>query len=125
MGNRSVLAAAILALGLAAGGLFVGQGFARGRSTERFVEVKGLSEREVVADLALWPLRFAASADDLAAAQAQITRSTEAVMAFLMRNGIEPGATELQNLQVSDSHTVRFQREQSSPRFVIEQTVMV
>jgi hypothetical protein len=125
MADRSVIAAATLALGLAVGGLLVGHGFARGRSTERFVEVKGLSEREVVADLALWPLRFAASADDLAVAQAQITRSTQEVMTFLMRNNIAAGSTELQNLQVSDSHTVRYQRDQAGPRFVIEQTVMV
>jgi hypothetical protein len=125
MADRSVIAAAILGLGLTAGGLLIGQGFARGRSTERFVEVKGLSEREVTADLALWPLRFAASADDLAVAQTQITRSTQEVMTFLMRNGIGAAATELQNLQVSDSHTVRYQRDQGGPRFVIEQTVMV
>ena len=37
MADRSVAAVAILALGLAAGGLLIGQRFARGRSTERFV----------------------------------------------------------------------------------------
>jgi hypothetical protein len=31
----------------------------------------------VTADLALWPLRFVASGNDLATAQAQITRSCE------------------------------------------------
>ena len=89
------------------------------------MEVKGLAEREVTADLALWPLRFVASAGDLAAAQAQITRSYQEVLAFLKRQGIDASATQLQNLQVSDSNTNQYQREGVGPRFVIEQTVMV
>jgi hypothetical protein len=119
------LAALVLALGLAVGGAFVGLGFARGRAADRYVEVKGLAEREVTADLALWPLRIVASGNDLATVQAQITRSYEAVLAFLKRNGIEASATQLQNLQVSDSTTNQYQRESAGPRFVIEQTIIV
>lgn len=125
MTDRSALAALLLALGIAVGGGLVGWGFARGRSADRYVEVKGLSEREVTADLALWPLRLVASGDDLATAQGQITRSYEAVLEFLKRHGIDASATQLQNLQVSDSNTNQYQREGAGPRFVIEQTVIV
>jgi uncharacterized protein len=125
MTERAFGAGIVLALGVAIGGGLIGWGFARGRSTDRYVEVKGLAEREVAADLALWPLRFVASANDLAAAQAQITRSTEQVVEFLKRYGIDASATELQNLQVSDSNTNQFQRDTTGPRFVIQQTVMV
>jgi len=124
--ERSVIAAVIVAFGLTVAGFFVGDGFARGRRADRFVEVKGLAEREVAANLALWPLRFAASGDDLAGAQAQITRSHKEVIAFLERNGIPAAASELQNLQVTDANTMRYGRERpGGPRFVIEQTVMV
>ena len=125
MTDRSSLAAFVLALGIAIAGGLVGWGFASGRSADRYVEVKGLAEREVTADLALWPLRFVASAGELAAAQAQITRSYQEVLAFLKRQGIDASATQLQNLQVSDSNTNQYQREGVGPRFVIEQTVMV
>ena len=110
--DRPLLAALIVAVGAIAGGFFVGDGFARGRRADRFVEVKGLAEREVTATLALWPLRFAASGDDLAAAQAQITRGQKEVVAFLERNGIPAAAAELQNLQVTDANTMRYGREQ-------------
>ena len=73
MTDRSFLASVVLAVGVAIGGGLVGWGFARGRTADRYVEVKGLAEREVTADLALWPLRFVASGNDLATAQAQIT----------------------------------------------------
>lgn len=56
MATRDLAGAGIVALGLAAGGLFVGSGFARMRTSDRYVTVKGISEREVKADLAIWPL---------------------------------------------------------------------
>ena len=56
--------------------------FSRGRTATRYVEVKGLAEREVAADLALWPLRFVTTGDDLAVAQTEITRDTREVYAF-------------------------------------------
>lgn len=123
--DRTGVAALVLALGFVVAGLFVGDGFARGRRTDRFVEVKGLAEQEVTADLALWPLRYAVSADDLAAAQAQMTSSTQQILAFLGRHGIDASATELQNLQVLDANTARYQPERRGPRFIIEQTLMV
>jgi hypothetical protein len=123
--DRRGIAALVLALGLGIAGFFVGDGFARGRRTDRFVEVKGLAEREVAADLALWPLRYAVSAEVLADAQAQITTSTRLVREFLARHGIDASATELQNLQVIDANTARYQPERRGPRFIIEQTLMV
>ena len=125
MTDRSLLAAAVVAVGVSIGGGLVGWGFARGRSADRFVEVKGLAEREVTADLALWPLRFVAAGGDVATAQAQITRSYEQVLAFLKRHGIDESATHLQNLQVSDAATNQYQREGVGPRFVIDQTIIV
>lgn len=119
------IAAIVLSIGIALGGLFVGFGFARGRATERFVEVKGLSEKPVKANLALWPLRFVVSANELAAAQSQATSATNEVLAFVKRHGIDPSAAELQNLQVTDAMTEMYRQDRSGPRFVIMQTVMV
>ncbi len=101
MTDRSFLASVALAIGVAICGGFVGCGFARRRTADRYVEVKGLAEREATADLALWPLRFVASGSDLATAQTQITRSYDLVLDFLERHGIEASATHLQNLHVS------------------------
>lgn len=122
---RSLISAVLVALGLSLGGWFIGEGFARGRASDRFVEVKGLAEREVTADLALWPLRYVSTGNDLTAAQAQITRNTRQVFAFLSRNGIDTTAVQLQALEVSDAFANRFSGERAGPRYVIQQTVMV
>lgn len=123
--ERPIASAIILALGFGVGGLFVGHGFASGRARDRFVEVKGLAEREVTADLALWPLRYVTTGNDLSAAQAQITGSTKQVLTFLSRQGIDTSAVQLQALEVSDAEANRFPGERRGPRFVIQQTVMV
>jgi uncharacterized protein len=125
MSGRAVVAAALVALGLAVSGWFVGHGFATGRATDRYVEVKGLAEREVTADLALWPLRYVSTGDDLAATQAQVSRNTRQVLAFLSRSGIDTAAVQLQALEVSDAFANRFPGERGGPRYVIQQTVMV
>ena len=123
--ERSLWSAVVLALGLAIGGLFIGHGFASGRAADRYVEVKGLAEREVTADLALWPLRYVSTGDDLAATQAQITRNTRQVYAFLTQNKIDTTSVQLQALEVSDAFANRFPGERGGPRYVIQQTVMV
>jgi uncharacterized protein len=121
----SLVPAIVLAVGMAAAGLFVGHGFSSGRAADRFVEVKGLAETDVEADLALWPLRFVATDNDLAQAQAQIGRYTRQVMAFLAKNGVDTTTAELQNLEVSDGLANRYQPSQMGPRFIIQQTLMV
>lgn len=75
--------ASVLALGLALGGWFIGRGLTDARSTDRFVTVKGLSEREVKADLVIWPLRFAVTADDLVTLQRHSDESARKVRGFL------------------------------------------
>ena len=123
--DRTVVSAVVLAVGVAVGGWFVGHGFLRGRMASRYVEVKGLAEREVGADLALWPLRFVTTGNDLAVAQAEITRDTRKVYGFLARHGIDTSAVQLLALEVSDAQANRFQAERGGTRFVILQTVMV
>ncbi len=54
--DRGTLRAIIIALGIATAGLLAGNGFARGRSSDRYVTVKGVAEKEVRADFAIWPL---------------------------------------------------------------------
>ena len=123
--GRPLLPAAVLALGLALAGWFVGQGFLRAPTAARYVEVKGLAEREAAADLALWPLRFVATGDDLAVTQTEITRDTREVFAFLSRHGIDTSGVQLLALEVSDAEANRFQGDRGGTRFVIQQTVMV
>ena len=54
---RLPVSAALLALGIAAAGWFTGNGIVKARATDRYVTVKGLAERDVQADRAVWSSR--------------------------------------------------------------------
>jgi hypothetical protein len=123
--STTTVAAIIVALGITLGGLFAGAGFARGRAADRFVTVKGVAEREVQADLALWPLRVAAADNDLAAAQATVSRSLAKIRGFLQRNGIDTTQAELQEVNVTDNFAVSYRPSESPTRYVVRQTLMV
>jgi hypothetical protein len=123
---RDLAGAAIIALGVALGGLFVGSGFARARAADRFVTVKGISEREVRADLAIWPLRLVAADNDLSRAHAQIESSVSRIRTFLASNQIDTTQSELQDFSVTDAATNQYgSGERAGSRYVIRQTVVV
>lgn len=124
--STTTIAALIIAAGLALGGLFAGAGLARARAADRYVTVKGVAERDVQADLALWPLRVAAADNDLAAAQATVARSFARIRAFLQRNGLDTTQAELQEVQVIDNFAQSFRPPGGTPtRYIVRQTLMV
>lgn len=126
MKDRTLLSAAVLALGFLLAGLFIGRGFVASRTADHFVTVKGLAEREVIADIALWPLRFVATHDDLGQAQTKIQRSKEAILAFLQRHGIEATQVELQGLEVTDVLANPYRNGGPvESRYIIRQSLMV
>lgn len=123
--EKSNAAPLFLAGAVALAGLFVGMGFERGRRAEPFVEVKGLAERAVTADVALWPLRYSAAANELSTAQQALSRSTSEVLAFLARHGLDSNSVQVRELDVFDANANRYQTNRDGPRFIIQQTVMV
>ncbi len=120
------LALVALALCIALAGWFVGNGVTHIRTADRFVTVKGVAEREVKSDLALWPIRFAVTDDNISLAQNRINQNVGKVMTFLSANGIDSTEAELQTLRVTDVLANPYSRpERPGNRFIIEQTVTV
>ncbi len=62
------------------------QGFSRQGS---FVEVKGLSERIVKADVAIWSLSFEVKSNDIDSLYADIEKNITSIKAFLKEKGFE------------------------------------
>lgn len=58
------------------------------KSYERSVTVKGLAEREVTADVAIWPIQFTVASNDLEGLYAQVEENTAKVTDFLQQNAI-------------------------------------
>ena len=120
------LAILALAVSLIMGGWFIGHGYRSGQTVDRFVTVKGLAERDVSADLAIWPLQLVAASDRLADAQASIDRDESAVMAFLGENGVDTSRVSVQGVEVIDNMANQYRSDgQMGPRYVVQQVLMV
>ncbi len=117
---------AILAAGIALGGLLAGNGFARARAADRFVTVKGVSEREVRADLAIWPLHLVGADNDLSAANAKLNTSIAGVRAFLVRHGVDTSQIQMTDFSAADAYANQFASDRKpANRYIVHQTVLV
>ncbi len=91
--SRAVLlgAVAIFALGLTTSGYALGDGLRRSKMAEhRTVTVRGVSERDVTADLATWPVSFSHQGAELGPVQQSVDQQARTVRAFFLRAGFKP-----------------------------------
>lgn len=123
--QSNILIALLMALGVILAGWFIGEGFREGRAGDRFVTVKGLSERNVKADMALWPIRFVVAGNDLNTVQRKLQQDRGKIHSFLKEHGISEEGIELQNLEVTDRTAQSYQSGTYKNRFILAQTLMV
>jgi len=117
---------ALVALGLAGGGWFIGSGLYEARASERYVTVRGFAEREVPADLAIWPIVFTATADELGELQRRVDASAAIVRAFLASRFAEE-AISVSAPRVTDREAQGMYGGDGRPlaRYVAEVTVIL
>src|SRR5512139_782954 len=93
----------ILGLCIACAGIAIGLGIYKGRASDRFVTVKGLAEREVKADLAIWPITFRVTGNDLSVLQRDIDAGRTAVTSFLLSEGFSKEMISYSVPRISDT----------------------
>lgn len=120
--NRSIIIACsiigiCLLVGLSAGGYFIGKGCARFRSDIRTVTVKGLVEKKVRADQAVWVLRFIRASEDLKDAHARISADREAAVAFLKQHGFKEAEISRQPTRTIDKQAREYGQNAGMEKF--------
>lgn len=89
--NMVILASAgLLTVGLVAGGYLLGDGLTRAREADRSVTVRGLAEKDVIADLATWTIAYSANGFDLQSVRDDIDGSTKELTAYFSSLGFKP-----------------------------------
>jgi len=100
MNNKRIAEAfilgAFLCLGLIVLGYLISSSVIGIKALDRTVTVKGLSEREVPANRAIWPIKFSEADNDLSHLYSVIQQKTELIIAFLKKNGF--GDNEISTL---------------------------
>jgi hypothetical protein len=119
------VAAGLVAAGVACAGGFVAYGLTGLRTADRSVTVRGLAERDAKSDLAIMPLRFTQSGDDLAQVQANIDADVVKVRGFLAAQGFKPAEIDLGRLEVVDNFAREYGPQTVRARFILAQTLVV
>ncbi len=97
-----LMAAFLVGLGLALAGLAVSHGLERFRMSDRSVTVKGLAEKDVQSDFAVWTLSFRRAGNDFGGVQQALSADRDKVTAFLKTHGFTEAEVEARPLQVQD-----------------------
>ncbi|HOY47723.1 MAG TPA: SIMPL domain-containing protein [Alphaproteobacteria bacterium] len=123
-----LMIAIVLAGGFALGGYFIGNGVYQSMA-KRTVTVKGLAEKDVVADMAIWNIKISRVGGDLTALQSGVDSDLNKIKSFLKNAGFS--VDEIQNLriQVRDKFAgysdAELKSQKNEGRYVIETGVMV
>jgi hypothetical protein len=123
--DRPILRTLTLALAIVAAGALIGHGLAYFRIADRTVTVKGVAERDVKADVGLWPLSFTAASDDLVAAQTKVESDRRQTTRFLSQFGIDSTAISLQALNVTDTRANLYGGQVPPNRYVVKMSLIV
>jgi hypothetical protein len=84
-------------------GFFVGNMHKTGKKYDRFVQVKGLSQREVKADLAVWPINITLTANDLKLLKRDIEAQNDEVYNFFIGQGFDKSELTKGSTNISDA----------------------
>ncbi|BDQ35832.1 SIMPL domain-containing protein [Pseudodesulfovibrio nedwellii] len=108
---HTILAGVVLALGIIAGCWVLGSALVDFKAMDRYVTVKGLAEREVAADLAMWPISYSAGANTLPELDAELDRSRSAIMIFLKEQGLGDAEVMTAAPRIQDNQSMMGDRQ--------------
>ena len=91
MKNNLIIPALLIGFGLIISGYFIGNTHKKAIEHNRYVQVKGLSEREVQADLAVWPINTILTGNDLKSLKTEIEDQNKKVYQFFLDQGFTDG----------------------------------
>lgn len=120
-----LIPAALLAGGIAFAGVQIGQGIERFRLADRSIVVKGLAERDVKSDFAVWTLSFRRAENEFAAVQRALAEDRAQVVSFLRQHGFTEDEIEVRPLQVQDLLAREYGTDQVALRFNGQGQVLV
>ena len=126
---NSFMASAVLALGMIGGAFFISKAINNHTYYNRSIHVKGLSEKDVVADQGTWKLTISLAGNDIIVLNQKATEQKRIVIDGLLASGFQ--ATEIKgDLPIAiedkmvDRYSDRFDPEKQA-RYVLNATIQL
>jgi len=116
-----------LCLGLIVSSWILGKALYSVKAADRYVTVKGLAEKEVDADLVIWPVSFTEAGNELAELQERTNSKQQAILTFLTTSGIRPDDISVNPPVVTDFEARKYDAGNSKReyRYLAQSTLTV
>ncbi|MDE5787451.1 MAG: SIMPL domain-containing protein [Bacteroidaceae bacterium] len=124
-GNNLLIAALIVALGMCCMGISIRSGIVRFKTLDRKVTVKGLSEREVLANKVTWPLIYKELGNDPSAMYELIEQKNQKVVSFLKAEGLGNDEISVNPPTIRDRQADNYGNEIMNYRYKAECVIIV
>jgi hypothetical protein len=121
----NILAGLFLAIGLALAGFFIGDGLRHIKATDRYVNVRGLAEREVDADTAHLKISIAHTGNDLAAIFPLMTQTEKDVVDFLIAQGLSETDIVKGQWSTDRASASEIKDDPTIPRYTVRNSIEV
>jgi hypothetical protein len=124
--NGNALTGLLIAIGLIVGGWVLGAEIKAMRLSDRYVSVKGLVERTVKSDLAIWAINYKEAGDELAGVYGKTETDKKSILDFLAQQGIQSNEIALGVVRVIDTQANEYGGgNRSAHRYIVEQQITV
>ncbi|MBO5699733.1 MAG: SIMPL domain-containing protein [Bacteroidaceae bacterium] len=117
--------AAILGFSLIVLGMFLASGLNNIAADKRIVSVRGLAEREVKADFAIWPVVYKTTGNNLQSIYTDVQKANVGIMSFLTKNGIDKDEISESELKIADKQADRYSSDRSGDRYTVTSVITV
>lgn len=130
MSNNNRLSALTLGLficlGLGTLGFFIKGTVDTFKAYERSVTVKGLSEKEVQADIIIWPITFSVTSNSLSPLYKDVDEQIEQIRSFLIENGVKSDEITPAPVAITDRSAQSYSNGQRAEfRFTATQSLTI
>ncbi|MGM9790880.1 MAG: SIMPL domain-containing protein [Candidatus Cryptobacteroides sp.] len=108
MEKSRIVSSAIVAIAITICGVCLPFAVREYRSLDRTVTVKGLCEKEVSADKAIWPINFRNASNDLTTLTRSIDRDRQMILDFLKAEGVQESEITVGAPMISDKNSMSY-----------------
>jgi hypothetical protein len=118
----------LIGAGIALGGWFIGRGFYDSRMDARYVTARGLVERSVRADIAVWTISYSATNNDVTKANEEVNHDTQLAIAFAQQRGFTGAEIRPIPAVVNDTSqnaSLSGSRAESSGRYAVKAGIRI
>ena len=106
--SETIISGAILSLGIIILGYLISSSIIRIKEMDRTVIVKGLSEREAPANIAILPIKFSEAGNDLNKVISAVQRKNTHILQFLKKNNFNEDEITISAPSIIDRHAQEY-----------------